>query len=158
MVRAKTRKKPVAQTQEILSVSEKEALLDQKRELEDTLREAENFGQGTAAEQLDKNNLKRQIARIDDEIEARSVSDPRGKTKDNLHKEVDELAEKLKEGLPTRYEMDHPAKCPGAVRKHMGWLDRNDEHIKRWRYIQRVLNPDSPRSIEELRESGKPRD
>lgn len=158
MVRAKTRKKPVSQTQEILSPSEKEGLLQEKRELEDNLKEAENFGQGTAAEQLDKSALKRQIAHIDHAIESRSVSAPRGNTKDSMHREARDLEEVLKQGLPTRYEMDHPAKCPGAVRKHMGWLERNKENIERWRYVQRVLNPENPRSIEELRVSGKPRD
>jgi hypothetical protein len=156
-IMVRSRKKPVTQTQEILSQSEKQGLLEEKQELEGNLREAEQFGSGTAAEQLDKSNLKRQIKRIDDAIEERSVSSPRGKSKDSLINEASELAEALKEGLPTRYEMDHPAKCPGAVRKHMGWLDRNDERIKRWRYVQRVLNPDAPRSIEELREDGHPR-
>jgi hypothetical protein len=155
MVRA--RRKPVGQTQEILTPSGKADLLDQRRDLEDTLKEAENFGKGTAAEQLDKEGLRKQIRHIDNTIDALSPRAATGKTKDSLIREAHQLAEHFKKGLPTKYEMDHPAKCPGAVRKHMGWLERNKEHIKRWRYIQNVINPEAPQSIEELREGGKPR-
>jgi hypothetical protein len=155
MVRA--RRKPVSQTQEILTPSGKEDLLGQRRELEDTLKEAENFGRGTTAEQLDKEGLRKQIRHIDNTIEALSPREVKGKAKDSLIREARELAEHLKQGLPTKYEMDHPAKCPGAVRKHMGWLERNKSNVKRWRYIQNVVNPEAPESIEDLRESGKPR-
>lgn len=153
----RSRKKAALPETELLTPSNKTALLDQKRELEDTLKEVDNFGQGTSAEQLDKENIKRQIRRIDNAIESRSVPEPQGKEKDSLIRECLHLEERFKQGLPTKYEMDHPAKCPGAVRKHMAWLDRNREYIKRWRYLQNVINPDNPKSIEELRESGKPR-
>jgi len=47
--------------------------------------------------------------------------------------------------------MDHPAKCPGAVRKHMKWLNVNNEFIEEWRNLQRLLNPGEEESIEMLR-------
>jgi hypothetical protein len=53
--------------------------------------------------------------------------------------------------MPTRDEMRFPAKNPGAVRKHMAWSTKNAQRIERYRYIQRVLNPDDPRSVENLR-------
>lgn len=155
MVRSRT-KKPISETQDILSPSERQSLEDQKRDLEDTLKEVENYGQGTSAAQIDKSALKRQIAHIDHEIESRTVGEPKGKTLDSLIRESRQLEEVLKRNLPTRYEMDHPAKCPGAVRKHMAWVHNNQRAIERWRYVQRVLNPEAPRSIEELREPGKP--
>ena len=147
----------MSQTQEILSPAGKAALLDEKHDLEDTLREAETYGTGTAAEQLDKDGLRRQIRSIDNTVEALSPGQVRGKTRDSLIREIKNLAEHLKKGLPTKYEMDHPAKCPGAVRKHMGWDARNKDAIKRWRYLQNIINPEAPESIEELREAGKPR-
>jgi hypothetical protein len=153
----RSRRKPVSETQEILTTSGTQALLEEKRELEDTLREADHFGQGSAAEQLDKEGLRKQIRNIDNTIEALSPRQAKGKTKDSLIRESKNLAEFLKEGLPTKYEMDHPAKCPGAVRKNMAWLARTKEAVKRWRYIQNVINPDAPESIEDLREPGKPR-
>jgi hypothetical protein len=153
----RSRKKSTVPETELLTPSNKSALLDQRQELEDTLKEVDNFGQGTSAEQLDKENIKRQIRRIDNAIESRSVPEPKGKEKDSFIRECVQLEERFKQGLPTKYEMDHPAKCPGAVRKHMAWLERNKQHIKRWRYLQNVVNPDNPKSIEELREGGKPR-
>jgi hypothetical protein len=53
--------------------------------------------------------------------------------------------------MPTRDEMNHPAKNPGAVRKHMRWDVRNKPLIERFRTIQRLINPDEPESIENLR-------
>ncbi len=137
------------QTKEILSDAEKESLVDQKQELEETLKMAEDYGKGTAAEQIDKTNLRMQIKRIEHAIDSRSAPRLTDKSRDSLWRELKELEERFKEGLPTRFEMDHPAKCPGAVRKHLGWLSRNEELIPRYRYILRALG--EYRSIEQLR-------
>jgi hypothetical protein len=153
----RSRKKPVSQTQEILSASGKSALLEERRELEDTLREAESFGKGSAAEQIDKENIRRQIRDIDNTVDHLSPGRIVGKQKDSLIREAKNLEEFIKQGMPTKYEMDHPAKCPGAVRKHMAWDARTKEAVRRYRYIQRVLCPEAPQSIEDFREPGKPR-
>ena len=67
--------------------------------------------------------------------------------------EARQLEDRFKEGLPTRDEMAHPARNPGAVRKHMKWLTRNEASgaVDRYRQIQRTINPGDERSIENLR-------
>jgi hypothetical protein len=136
---------------EILSYSEEMSLREEKQELEDTLRQAEEFGTGTPAAQMDKAALRRQIEGLDHAIASRQAPKISGKKIDSLVREARELEERFKQGLPTRYEMAHPAKCPGAVRKHMAWVARNEQYVNRYRYIQRLINPDDPKSIETLR-------
>jgi hypothetical protein len=144
MVRAKGHK-------ELLTPAELADLNGQKRELEDSLKERKSYGAGTQAEQLDTGKIQQQINRIDKAIADREPRKITGLEKDAMVREAIELEEKLKEGLPTRDEMDKPSKNPGAVRKHMRWLDRNQANIERWRYIQRIINPYDPKSVENLR-------
>jgi len=136
---------------ELLSPAEKEGLLEQKREMQDTLKETQQYGKGTAAEQLDQAKLQQQMDRIDKAIADREPPKLRSAQKDELAKEAKALEEELRVGMPSKDEMSHPSKNPGAVRKHMGWNSRNAQRIERYRYIQRVLNPDDPRSVENLR-------
>jgi hypothetical protein len=143
MVRAK--KHPAR----ILSQTEIEGLREEQRELQEQL--DTSYGVGTAASQIDKGRLKARIAEIDHIIGELSAPSVRGASKDRLVKEAEELEEQLAVGMPTRWEMDHPAKCPGAVRKHINWESRNRARIERYRYIQQVINPDAPRSVESLR-------
>lgn len=138
-------------TKELLSPAEKENLLDQKRELQDTLKETQQYGKGTSAEQIDQAVLQKQIDRIDKAIEEREPPRLRGAQKDELAKEAEQIEAELREGIPSRYEMDFPSKNPGAVRKHLAWSAKNAQKVERYRYIQRVLNPDDPRSVENLR-------
>jgi hypothetical protein len=147
MVRAKGHTAP----KEILSAAEKQSLQEEKRGLQDALKEEGQFCIGTAAEQMDKDVIKRQIARIDQAIADREPPRVRGADKDALVKEAEAIENELREGIPTREEMDHPAKYPGAVRKHMNWSGKNQEKIERYRYIQRIINPEDPRSVENLR-------
>ena len=136
---------------ELLSQAEKEDLLDQKQGLMDIQKETESYGKGTSAEQVDQAAIQRQIQRIDKAIADREPPKLRGPQKDEWAKEAEQIENELREGMPTKEEMRFPAKNPGAVRKHMNWDARNREKIERYRYIQRVLNPDDPRSIENLR-------
>jgi hypothetical protein len=134
-----------------LSSSEKENLLDQKRELQYTLKETQQYGKGTSAEQIDQTKIQRQITQIDQTIQDREPPKLKGSQKDELAEEAKRIEEELREGMPTRDEMSFPAKNPGAVRKHMNWSAKNVQRIERYRYIQRVINPDAPRSVENLR-------
>ena len=145
MVRGKGKMK------ELLSESEKEALLNEKQELQSTIKERSQYGIGTAAEQIDQSIIKKQIDRIDQAIAEREPPKLRGADKDAMAKEAEEIEKQLREGMPTRDEMDHPGNNPGAVRKHMNWDKRNAGNIERYRYIQRCLHPEDPRSIENLR-------
>lgn len=144
---------PRAKKKQVLSVSELDGLKSEKRDLENTLADAEGFGTGTAGEQIDKSKIKAEIAHYEHEIQAGSPGRITGKTKDNLFREEKQLEEQFRKGMPTRYEMDHPGKCPGAVRKHMHWLNENEKsgYVDQYRQIQRTLRPGEEKSIETLR-------
>jgi len=144
---------PRAKRKQVLSTTEIAGLKSEKRELEGALKEAEGYGAGTAGEQLDKSKIKAEIRHYEDEIHAGTPGRLAGKTKDSLVREERELEERFQIGLPTRYEMNHPGKCPGAVRKHMHWLNENEKpgFVDRYRKIQRTLRPGEERSIETLR-------
>jgi len=147
MVRATAKKSP----EKILSVTEQAGLKEEKRDLEISLKEAEGYGEGTPGAQLDKGLIKRQINRIDQAIHDSQPGRLTPMQRDALAKEAKELEEQFKIGLPTKYEMDHPAKCPQAVRKHQKWTLQNKALAVRYRNIQRLINPGEERSIEELR-------
>jgi len=136
---------------ELLTPAEKGGLLDEKHELQGTLKETQSYGKGTVAEQLDQAALQRQIDHIDKVIADREPPRLSSAKKDEMSKEAEEIENALREGMPTRDEMRFPAKNPGAVRKHMAWSAKHAQRIERYRYIQRVLNPDDPRSVENLR-------
>ena len=142
------------QVKQVLSETEKSTLNDEKRELEGTIREIEQYGKGTQRDgAVDVAMIKSQINRIERAIEEGTPGRMSGMKKDALVKEAKELEEKFLVGLPTQYEMDHPAKCPGAVRKHMKWIERFERTgmVDRYRNIQRLLNPGEEESIERLR-------
>ncbi len=134
-----------------LSKTEEDVLKDRQKELQDNLKEKRISGIGTAAEQIDEGKIKSEIKHISKVLEDGKVPIFKGSEKDKAVAELRILEEKLSEGLPTKEEMNHPAKNPGAVRKHMGWLNRNNANIERYRTLQRILNPEDPRSIENLR-------
>lgn len=145
------KKKPVVK--QVLSVSERENLEEEKRDLEGSLKQAEGYGVGTPGAQIDVGAIKSQINRVDAAIHESTPGRLTGPQKDALQKEALALADKFLNGLPTKYEMDHPAKCPGAVRKHMSWLVKFEKTgmIDRYRNIQRLINPGQELSVEALR-------
>jgi hypothetical protein len=138
-------------TKHILSPSEREAILSEKQELETTLKERESYGAGTSAEQLDKAKINQEINRLDRVIDEGTAPKLRGNQKDELAKRSEALKLVIADGMPTREEMNHPERCPGAVRKHMAWLNRNADNIRQFQQIQLSLNPDNPESVEALR-------
>jgi hypothetical protein len=122
--------------------------------LQNVLDESEGAGIGTQAEQMDKAVIKSQIRRFDRVLEEAKPGRLSGTQKDALVKREKELIEFFQQGLPTKYEMDHPGKCPGAVRKHQRWSSRCKPYINEWRNIQRTLRPGEEVSIEQLRKDG----
>lgn len=134
-----------------LTPAEKESLLDQKAELEDTLKQIQQFGVGTAASQIDVTSIERQIKWLEATMDYGALPEIKGKHKDDLIKEADQIEEILKVDMPCREEMRHPARYPGAVRKHLNWNKKNHGRIERYRQIQRLINPEAPKSVEELR-------
>jgi len=136
---------------EYLSLSEREGLEGEKKELEATLAELAQSGAGTQAEGIDRDRLRGEIKRLDVAIGERTAPSARGAEKDRLVKEEEELEEILKQGMPISYEMRRPSQNPGAVRKHMNWTERNLANVERYRTIQRILRPNEPKSVENLR-------
>ncbi len=149
MVRAKGNSAVAEKPKEILSYTERAGLEDQKKELQSAIRESEDKDRAMG---IDINEAKRKIQNIDRAIEDRSVDEARGVSKDKLVREEREIEDFLvSSGMPTRYEMDHPARCPGAVRKHLKWLDRTRKAVGRYVEIQKILRPEEPKSVEALR-------
>jgi hypothetical protein len=148
MVRSKGK---VAKQMAPLSNTEKDVLTGQRSDLVTQLKDLNEFGTGTAAAQIDKGAIQRQINRIDQTIAEREPPKISGTRKDELLKEAEQIKEQLRVGMPTREEMAHPAKNPGAVRKHMRWDVKNRLLIERFRTIQLLVNSDDPESVENLR-------
>jgi DNA-binding CsgD family transcriptional regulator len=134
-----------------LSETERSGIVEQKKDLEQMLEQAEGYGVGGPGEQLDKGKVKAEIARLDKQINDGTAPSARGSEKDALIKRERELKELIRTGMPTRYEMRRPSENPGAVRKHLAWSKRNEENINEYRNIQRILRPTHPESIETLR-------
>ena len=143
--------KQVAQAQAVAPLSQTEihSLEDEQKELENTIREAEDKDRAVG---VDVTQLKNRSRQIDRALETRAVEEVRGVSKDKLIREEREIEDFLVgSGMPTRYEMDHPARCPGAVRKHLSWLNRTGKAVARYVEIQKILRPEEPKSIEALR-------
>ncbi len=145
------------QGKKILSISEREGLVDEKRELEGQLKQVE-YGRGTAAEQMDTAAIRGQVARLDKAIHDGSAPVVRGTGKDRLYARAKELKEQIMIGMPTRYEMDNPGKCAGAVGKHRKWEQRTHVAREEYRQIMRTLEPDDPTAVdvEQWRMAGGP--
>lgn len=142
---------PITKSGEMLSQTEVNNLLDDKRELESTIKEIQDSGGSTRAGAVDIATIQRKIRNIDNAIADRMPEEVGGVRKDSLIREERAIEDALTDGMPTRYEMDHPARCPGAVRKHLAWLNRNNPKITRYVQIQKILRPEEPKSVEALR-------
>ena len=143
--------------QRLLSEAEIRGIKEEKSELESSLKEAETAGIGTAAETINKGAIKYQIARLDKYLHEMTPGKLTGAQKDALVKREKELEDVLRVGLPSRYEMDHPSKCPGAVRKHMSWMVRCEKpgFVREYKNIQRLLRPGEEKNVEQLRKDGQ---
>lgn len=137
---------------EYLSPSQIDSIREEKQDLENVLKEvSDGAGIGSSGSQVDVGKIKRDIARLNDVIDSGTAPEARGANKDRLAAEEKELERALMEGMPTQWEMRKPSLNPGAVKKHIRWGERNFSNIKRYVEIQRMLRPDEPKSIENLR-------
>jgi hypothetical protein len=136
-----------------MTIGERQDIEGLKAEAEATLRHAEENKVAGSGEMLDKTHLKREIARYDEILHEGAPVKVRGVTKDKLISEARELEDKMQKYMPTREEMAHPERNPGAVQKHIKWGDRNKGNIQRYKEIMRTLEPDDPTatSIDRLR-------
>ena len=133
----------------ILSYSERQELASQKRDAENLLRDAKE--EPAFKKTVDQAALSREIQHLDKELREGTAPRLTAVRKDTVHREVKELEEKLKDGLPSRAEMAHPGRYPGAVQKHMKWCRAQAENIERYKQLQRQLEPDAPANYETLR-------
>ena len=136
-----------------LSVGERDGIKELKQEAVATLKHAENNPGATRS--IDKERLEKEISNYDRIIADGTPKTPYGKQKDELHSRADVLAEEIQKGMPSRDQMDHPAKNPGAVRKHINWSKVNDPKIREYREIMKRLEPHDPTAgdIERFRRS-----
>ena len=152
MAKAKaTRKK---KEQYVMSPSELDNLRQEIQDNKNVLKTAEDYGHGIrASEMLDKGAIKRSIKKYDAMIEKYSPHKMTGATKDKLAKRSKELAEFIKEGMPTREEMMDLKNNPGAPRKNLMWERQKAAAVHEWKQCQRRLEPGDPTSssIERLR-------
>ena len=123
------------------------------KEIDATLKYLEDNPGTSRRDSIDVNALKKQKAYFEKVIDEGKPRTPRGIGKDNLAQEARAIEKKIREGMPTRAEMDHPADHPGAIHKHMHWKNRYDSDIRRYKEIQRKLEPHDPTAtdIEKLR-------
>lgn len=132
----------------ILSDSERMSINSDKKQLESTLKEVGNYGKGSHAEHIDREQIQKEISKLDNVLRDGSPKRMTSRTKDELAKKSKELAASIREGMPTHDEMNDLKK--NAIRKHMHWERRNSKKIHAWKQIQRCLN-DSSSNVERLR-------
>lgn len=125
----------------------------QKQEAEATLKHLA-ANPGTARQDtIDKTRLQKEAKYLDRVLQENSPKVPRGTNRDSMVKEAGEIAQRIKINLPTRAEMDSPAKHPGAVHKHLKWLKNNETDVRRYKEIMRRVEPNDPTAtdIEKMR-------
>lgn len=138
----------------VMSPSELQGLREEMHDTENVLKTAEEYGKGTqASEMLDKGALKRSIKAYDVMINKYTPPKLRGATKDKVAKRAKELAEVIKQGMPTYEEMNDLKRHPGAPWKNLNWEKAKAAAINEWKQCQRKLEPGDPTasSIERLR-------
>ena len=134
----------------ILSDSERESIASEKKQLESTLKEVGLYGKGSHAEHIDRDQIQKEISKLDNVLVAGSPKRMKERTKDELAKKSRELETSIREGMPTRNEMEDLKK--NAIRKHRDWERRNSKKIHEWKQIQRTLN-DNSSNVERLRKN-----
>ena len=127
----------------ILSISEREGLISERKDLEGNLKDAGQYGGG----QVNTGVIKKQIDNLDKALHDGLAPKVAGIKKDALWAEAQKLKDEIMVGMPSQFEMDHPAKAPGAIHKHMNWDRKNADKIRRYKDIMRALEPDDPTAM-----------
>jgi len=136
-----------------LTMGERQDLQGQKQEIEATIRSIEESPGSNRGQGINVSNLKKQSAYLDGVLHEGTPKKMAGTVKDGLIKRAGVLREEMQVNMPTRFEMDHPAKSPGAIAKHIKWSEKNDPKIREYREIMRKVEPDDPTAtdVEQLR-------
>jgi hypothetical protein len=127
-----------------MSPGELQDIQGQKAEAEASLKYATENQIGGGGGGIDKNKLKAEINRYDAILHAGAPKRVSGTQKDAMVAEAARLAGEMQKNMPSQDEMDHPAKNPGAVQKHLKWEQRNLKNIQDYKTIMRTLEPDDP--------------
>ena len=136
---------PKAQAK-VLSASQRAALLDEKRDLEATIRDAED-GEKTGnprAGMIDKKYIEADISRLDKQIQSGTPGKITNATKDKLSSRAEELRKEILIGMPNYDQMMKPARYPGIVRKNVEWTKRTTKACEEYKQVMRRLEPDDP--------------
>ena len=135
---------PITGLNRPMSAGERQDIMGQRQEAEASLRYATENQIGGAGAAIDKSKLKAEINRYDAILHAGEPAKVSGQKKDAMLKDALRIAEEIKVNMPTQYEMDHPAKSPGAVQKHLKWEQRNLKNIQDYKNLMRSVDPDNP--------------
>lgn len=135
------------QRSEKLTPGDRERFEDQKADLESQL--AAIKGKETAAaEAIDESVVRRNLAKTTAILEKDVELEARGRQKDSLAREAKALEEELKANMPSKNEMwptrmgtPESEKC---VQKQMRFERQFGDKARRWKDIQRRLEPDNP--------------
>jgi len=136
-----------------MTLGERTDIQGLKKETEANLRFLEENPGVSRGDSVSKDRMKKEIKRYDQILHEGAPVAPRGSNKDALVKEARQLEEQMRVNMPTREQMDHPAKNPGAIHKHLKWSKENDPRVRRYKEIQRRLEPEDPTAmdVEKLR-------
>lgn len=109
---------------------------------------------------LEPTHIKSDVSKVANHLAGDELGDPATTRREDLVKEADALRVRILEGMPTRDEMDHPARHPGAIQKHLIWDKRTEKDKVRYREIMRILEPGDPTAIdlEKFRKDDKKED
>lgn len=127
----------------ILSISERETLAGEKQDLGGQLKSARGKEWGDSS-RMDTGVMAQQMNVIDKALHDGVAPVVKGVKKDGMAQRSKDLLTSIREGMPTRYEMDNPHLCPGAVHKHLKWSAKNAANITEYRRIMKTLEPDDP--------------
>jgi len=132
----------------VMSLSELKGLDAERKEAQATLKalEQDKYGDGTPGGTIDRDRIRKEVKRYDDIIGRHTPSNIRGVKKDKLAKRASELREQIKEGMPTRSEMNDLRRYPGAPIKNLEWEKRNAQRLQEYKQTMRRLEPNDPSS------------
>ena len=136
------------QEQRSMTMGERTDIVGLKKEAEATLKHLESNPGTARGDVIDRSKLKNEIRRYDDILHQGEPAAARGINKDRLVKRAEELREEMRKNMPTREQMDHPAKNPGAIQKHLKWAKLNDPKVREYKEIMRRLEPEDPTAMD----------
>lgn len=133
---------------EVLSKRERDDLNDQKRELEETLKEPVQYD---AQRHVDRSNITQKITNIDRQIVTGTPQKMESVEKDRNWARIKELERDISHGMPTDSEMKGRMlkgggrePYPGMVGRHIAWTKENKDRVSEYKQIMRKLDPNNP--------------